>query len=502
VAFFSAHNSFEDEMSARQILPQAASAQQQAKQSKQTGELAAAQTASSSTLGMLFRRLAHIRRRRAAQPVVQIQQRNSWPTTGRRRESASLARRAQQSLVAAWASLQRDSSATKSKALAPPQFLLRTQRRLSQRFNLKIVQAVGKDVRRIESRRRNSLTLLEVPGGKSRSSSDITDDLDHEYPLRLSERLSLSLGRKLSRDFAPMLTEGTALECRVRELVYGLLRDGETFEGHICSAFFSKQEAFTSSSPAACRYYLGCVRDTISDLVQFIREYRLRDLAHEFRPILDPRDNQVEQDADAAFTQQSEPAVQRAVEEYFCFSLRYEIRQWCAGVVTETVSDYRASRFRKTLARWGELPPTNRAFGLRNPDPQLATQLQVATAIAKLQALETCATPSRKMDLLLGACHAISEFIARQSQHSASLTDGDGLPLLPPLSPTSRVCLGDADAFLPLLIFAVSRSHLRDAFTQCALLHGLYPFASQHGECMYYLTMFEAALEFIRTHSQ
>ncbi|TMW68072.1 hypothetical protein Poli38472_007744 [Pythium oligandrum] len=374
--------------------------------------------------------------------------RASCPSFSHVNARGSWLERREQDLLDAWASLFQSSRFS-------PSFILRVQRRISQSFNLKVVQAFQK-----VSLRRHSVSGT-TPDAQEDSSGAVN-------ALSLSEKLSLSVGRRVSRDFVPILTDGTPLECRVRELVYGLLHDHQGFEAHACQQFFVKMESFRGTSPDASRYYLMRVRDTIRDLVAFILEYR--------RPQLQVFLTHEHNDDEISL------AVQYAVEEYFCFSTRIQLQTW-ARIAAEVEHQ---TRFYRKLRR---LPASSSAL-VTNAPPDHPLLLR---AIDKLRDIGTLVIPSRKMASLVDACHSLSEFITQQSQtaqlqRKTSTSDAQSL-------------YADADAFLPLLIVAVARSQLREPFLNCAFLAGLYPFSYQFGERRFYLTMLEAALEFLRTRS-
>ncbi|KAJ0401956.1 hypothetical protein P43SY_002003 [Pythium insidiosum] len=244
-------------------------------------------------------------------------------------------------------------------------------------------------------------------------------------------------------------SDRSAVERRVETIVQCTLRDESTFEGQVCRRFLDKQRSFRLATAAAGRFYLGQVRCVIGDLVEFMLTYR--------RPVFLASD-----DDDALAT-----AVRLAVERFICASLQEEVLQWAAMAARAPHEPRRRRRRRQQqqqLRKWRDLPATSAEFGLPH-DVARAVECDatVASAINRLREIGELTAPSSKMQSLVAACHALSA--PRASEPSGG-----------------KLLYGDADAFLPLLIFAVARSGMRDAFLQPALLAELFPFSTQHGE--------------------
>ncbi|GLE10175.1 hypothetical protein PINS_up022191 [Pythium insidiosum] len=320
---------------------------------------------------------------------------------------------------------------------------------------------------------------------------DLSDsEADNQSPPTFSKRSSRfgfrdRLRRSLSsnlRSSRHLPLERSTLERRIESVVHRTLRDASTFEGQVCLRFLEKQRSFRLTTAVAGRFYLGQVRGVIGDLVAFLMTYRRDVLAMDRGDQQLAQNNNNDDDDSDAITF----AVRCAVEQYVCESLQDELRQW-AAMATPSVVHPRRSH--KQLHKWSALPATSAEFGLpRSVARAVEGDATVAMAIASLRDIGQHTAPSRKMQSLVDACHALSAFLAAPSNSPAGCT-------------SSSVSSVDADAFLPLLIFAVARSDMRDALLQPMLLTELFPFTTQHGERPYYLTMLDASLQYIQSQS-
>lgn len=289
----------------------------------------------------------------------------------------------------------------------------------------------------------------------------------------------------------------------VRRVVFSLLRSSETFEGHVASRFFERQQQqflADSTCPATCRSYLNKVRDCIQDLVQFILSFRLKQLQKCLKSDQEP---QYDDDSTATtcennsqhvkhtggyiqVPQELGPLVQDAVEAYFfsstsrSSSLSARVTTWCSVVATVP----RTATFERKLVQWGTLPADSDEFALSNPR-HVESSPSVHRAIGSLRAMSDEVAPSCKLRRFMDAVCALNDHTAVES---------------PTTGANTTVC--DADELLPLLIFAICKSCVSRPLVQCVAMQQLCAFSSPHGERVYYLTMFETALEFVRTHTR
>jgi hypothetical protein len=89
--------------------------------------------------------------------------------------------------------------------------------------------------------------------------------------------------------------------------------------------------------------------------------------------------------------------------------------------------------------------------------------------------------PFEKMNILLCAANCIFEVHSLEHGNSATSIAGDD--------------------YLPIFSFVLCRACLVSPVQTCALLWGLSDAERLSGESGYYLTVFSAALEFIKNHS-
>jgi hypothetical protein len=172
------------------------------------------------------------------------------------------------------------------------------------------------------------------------------------------------------------------------------------------------------------------------------------------------------------------------LKSFFCFSIRSQLRQWTTVAADPTDS----SSFRRSLSQWSRLPAASPIFGLEFTT--LEQDLTINKAIRALQALGSAVTPSWKMEHLLEASYAISANIGQSE-----------LLLQSSMDETDPWCVWGMRMRFFRCSYLPARSNTCDPFHNCALLSTMFPFEQAHGERMYYLTMFEAALVFIRMTS-
>lgn len=251
---------------------------------------------------------------------------------------------------------------------------------------------------------------------------------------------------------------------RICSYVRRLLQSNEHFEGQVCLRFLKQMGQFRSTTPSDCSSYLAKVRDCIQDLVQFVLTFRGEEL--QSMGLLQP--------------EKREASVQHAVESYFCSYTHQQLTRWA----TTSAEIHHSRRFRHRLSRWSRLPPSSAEFGLANE--QTVDQCEyMEIAIARLRRIGVETTPSRKLTALMAAVRALS----------ASLSQKERLR-----HDQQQLAVHTANDLLPVFIFAVCRSKMRDPLLQCALLRGLGRFESAHGEAAYYVTMLEASLEYVRRY--
>lgn len=292
---------------------------------------------------------------------------------------------------------------------------------------------------------------------------------------------------------------------RVHEVVFSLLQSTKSFEGHVYTRFFERQQReylYDSTCAATCRSYLNKVRDCIQDLVQFILSFRLKQLQLCLQSEEEPQHDDDNDDITISAcdnnsqhiknTGDHAPSalaslVQDAVETYFfsassrfSSSLPARVTKWCT-VVTEVP---KAAALERKLAQWSALPAESDAFALSNPR-HVETSASVQQASGSLRAMGDEVAPSRKLARFLDAVRALNAHITIESPAAGGAA--------------GAVC--DADELLPLLIFALCRSRVSTPLAHCVAMQQLCAFSSPHGERVYYLTMLETAVEFVRTHS-
>ena len=111
-----------------------------------------------------------------------------------------------------------------------------------------------------------------------------------------------------------------------------------------------------------------------------------------------------------------------------------------------------------------------------------------SAATMELREMNAAHLPTDKLKALLGASQAIfGSFAAeqRRKNHSSSGESGD-IPVL------------GADDFLPIFIFCTVRAELEQPMYDKALMWSLCDGDMLAGEGGYYLTVFEAALEYVK----
>lgn len=287
----------------------------------------------------------------------------------------------------------------------------------------------------------------------------------------------------------PRLSESRTSELNRHDLhavVFALLQSPSTFEGHICKRFLKRQQAHVVAKapcPATAQHCLSKARDCVQDLVQFMLAFRLAHLAAAASVhLLETHDS------DAPSIELA-TSVQHAVEMYF-FSessgaFATCVTKWCAAVAT---APYLAA-FERKRSKWQALPAASDAFALTNPS-HTEQSVNIQRAIASLDAIDGAVTPSRKLACLMRAVQALNDHITLEAADTKMIESE---------SARQRVCA--ADELLPLLIFALCRSRVRQPRAHCVAMQQLCSFASQHGEHVYYLTMLETAIEFIVTHN-
>lgn len=324
------------------------------------------------------------------------------------------------------------------------------------------------------------------------------------------------------------ITDNQRQDCRatrVRALVLNLLRSTESFEGFVCARILQRQQFPASSCPLTCRRYLNKVRDCVQDLVHFIVAFRAVSLKTAGDSCacelgvgsVDPDESAVHRDAptgsqpvDQRWQQTAEltTSVQAAVESFFYGdndssgdtegSKRNErllpamIDAWCV-TVAGGASHFAASE--RQFKQWCMLPAGSDAFALSH-SPHVEASSSVARAVRSLRAMGSERTPTRKLARLMESVQALSDHITLErppsATHEVTTTATD--------MADSRVhSYASADNLLPLLIFAISRSRVQQLLVHCVAMQQLCVFASAHGERVYYLTMLEAALEFMQS---
>lgn len=288
---------------------------------------------------------------------------------------------------------------------------------------------------------------------------------------------------------------------RVHALVFELLRSSESFEGHVCARILQRQQFPSSTCPAVCRRYLNKVRDCIQDLVQFILTFRVAQLEaaggvhlcemFESDAANDEERTHSHRDASHQFRPELTASVQVAVESYFCGdrgsdgSLSAKIDKWCATVVSAS----RRDAFERKRTQWRLLPASSDEFALSNPD-HAEQSASVERAIRSLDAMGAEAAPTRKLERFMESVQALNDHITLEHLPGGGAPGSD--------ASQARVCA--ADELLPLLIFALVRSRVRQPLAHCVAMQQLCAFASEHGERVYYLTMLDTALEFVQSH--
>lgn len=299
--------------------------------------------------------------------------------------------------------------------------------------------------------------------------SDVKDPGDSHQPTRAHrwflprrrrDRDSSASSRSSAADSTFDPDELSADSERICALVRRLLQSNEHFEGQVCMRFLKQMDQFRSTAPSDCASYLTKVRDCIQDLVQFVLTFRGEEL-QSMQP------------------EKLEASVQHAVESYFCSCTHQQLTKWA----TTAAEIHHTRRFRHRLSRWSRLPPSSAEFGLANEHTvDQCEYMQIA--IARLRRIGLEATPSRKLTALMAAVRALNASLSQMEQPKHE----------------QQLALHTANELLPVFIFAVCRSKMRDSLLQCALLRGLARFESAHGEPAYYLTMLEASLEYVRCY--
>lgn len=354
----------------------------------------------------------------------------------------------------------------------------------------------------VKPRRRNVVKRASLAPSSSNESSLVRDEDQQQQALKsLEEHHHENNNNSSAVKTGDTLDDLDDTSRHVRRVVFSLLQSAESFEGHVCTRFFERQQQHfltDSTCPATCRSYLNKVRDCIQDLVQFILSFRLAQLQ-----ICLKNDEEPQNDGDDTIScennskhvkyaeghtdvpREREAHVQDAVEAYFFSStsrfssLSAQVAKWCAVVATVP----HAAAFERKLAQWSALPAKSDDFALSNPR-HVESSASVQRAIGSLRAMSTEVAPSRKLERFMDAVRALNDYSTVES----------------PAAGAATVC--DADELLPLLIFALCRSRVPTPLVHCAAMQQLCAFSSPYGERVYYLTMFETAVEFVRTHTR
>lgn len=304
--------------------------------------------------------------------------------------------------------------------------------------------------------------------------SDVKDPGDSREPTRAQrwflprrrrDRESSASSRSSAADSTFDPDELSADSERICALVRRLLQSNEHFEGQVCMRFLKQMDQFRSTAPSDCSSYLTKVRNCIQDLVQFVLTFRIQEL----------------RSMELQHLEKLESSVQHAVESYFCSCTHQQLTKWA----TAAAEIRHTRRFRHRLSRWSRLPPSSAEFGLANEHAvDQCEYMQIA--IARLRRIGLESTPSSKLTALMAGVRALSASLSQKERpkHEQQL----------------QLALPTANDLLPVFIFAVCRSKMRDPLLQCALLRGLARFESAHGEPAYYLTMLEASLEYVRRY--
>ncbi|OQR99242.1 hypothetical protein ACHHYP_07192 [Achlya hypogyna] len=235
-------------------------------------------------------------------------------------------------------------------------------------------------------------------------------------------------------------------------LVASWLRDRDTFEGHACARFVATAKARSMAAPPPqCHAYLCDVRDVIAHISRYVLAYRRSELgAFDLSP------------------ESMEIAVIAAIERKLCMDLAKPIAEWTRGFTTLATDAQVAAK----MAQWSKLPPTCAQFGLT---PEFL--LDWSSVVDQLRRMEAEVLPSGKLRLLLGAAKDIYTTFAKASAAARALA---------------------ADDFLPVFIFCVCNSKIQAPLATLEYMWSLCSQDSLVGESGYYLTMFEASLEYIR----
>lgn len=355
----------------------------------------------------------------------------------------------------------------------------------------------------VKPRRRNVVKRALLTPSSSNESSLARDEDQQQQALKsLEEHHHENNNNNSAAKTGGTLGDLDDTSRHVRRVVFNLLQSAESFEGHVCTRFFERQQQYfltDSTCPATCRSYLNKVRDCIQDLVQFILSFRLAQLQiclkNDEEPQNDDDDDTIScknnrkhvkyAEGHTHVPREREVHVQDAVEAYFFSStsrfssLSARVAKWCAVVATVP----HAAAFEHKLAQWSALSAESDDFALSNPR-HVESSASVQRAIGSLRAMSTEMAPSRKLERFMDAVRALNDHSTVES----------------PTAGAATVC--DADELLPLLIFALCRSRVPTPLAHCVAMQQLCTFSSPHGERVYYLTMFETAVEFVRTHTR
>ncbi|KAF0682754.1 Aste57867_25157 [Aphanomyces stellatus] len=241
-------------------------------------------------------------------------------------------------------------------------------------------------------------------------------------------------------------------------IVLALLRDPDSFEGHASMQFLvSSTQKAAPATPSACHRLLCDTRDVVANLANYMLAHRQPELAR------------CEMDATSDAMR---AAVLAAIEKHVWHAMQPRLEAWTRQCTQLHDADMRAH-----IQKWSCTPPSSPHFGLAVEFQGVAWD----TPTQLLREMEAESMPSAKLRSLLAAAKAIyATFAASQADVARTLA---------------------ADDFLPIFIFCVCRSEMAAPLATLECMWALCNEDALQGEGGYYLTMFEASLEYIRTTS-